>query len=115
LLVFPDRAKYNIELLKTMIIDVDRLRPHVKTHKTAELTLLQMEAGIRKFKCATIAEANMLGVCGVPDVLLAYPLVGPKIDRFLGLVQSFPSTRFSAIVDSLTAAQALSETSMLAG
>ncbi|MBE8723264.1 D-TA family PLP-dependent enzyme [Sphingobacterium pedocola] len=115
LLVFPDRAKYNIELLKTMIIDVDRLRPHVKTHKTAELTLLQMEAGIRKFKCATIAEANMLGICGVPDVLLAYPLVGPKIDRFLDLVQSFPNTRFSTIVDSLTAAQALSEVSMLAG
>ena len=83
LVVFPDRVKRNIELLKNMIDDVKRLRPHVKTHKTKEAALLQMEAGIKKFKCATIAEAEMLGSIKAPDVLLAYQPIGPKINRFI--------------------------------
>lgn len=115
LLVFPDRTKHNIDLVKTMIGNTSRLRPHVKTHKTEELTQLQLEAGIQKFKCATIAEADMLGRCGAPDVLLAYPLIGPKIGRFLDLVRAFPNTLFSAIVDNLTAAQELSDAAHSAG
>lgn len=108
LLVYPERIKHNIALAVSMIGDVDRLRPHVKTHKTKEILQLQLDAGITKFKCATIAEAEMLGECGALDVLLAYPLHGPKIGRFLSLVQRFPATRFAAIVDHEAGAQALS-------
>ncbi|MBD1432893.1 D-TA family PLP-dependent enzyme [Sphingobacterium sp. DN00404] len=108
LLVYPDRIQHNIEALKGMIDRVDRLRPHVKTHKTKEITRMQLDAGIRKFKCATIAEAEMLGECGVPDVLLAYPLYGAKLQRFVTLVQHFPQTRFSAIVDHVDAVKNLS-------
>lgn len=107
LLVFPERIKQNIALLKSMIDDPKRLRPHVKTHKTKELTRLQLEAGITRFKCATIAEATMLGECEAPDVLLAYPLYGPKIARFLSLKKKFPKTNFSALIDNPEAAHAL--------
>jgi D-serine deaminase-like pyridoxal phosphate-dependent protein len=41
---------------------VRRLRPHAKTHKSKEATQLLIEAGIQKFKCATIAEAEMLAM-----------------------------------------------------
>lgn len=108
LLVYPDRIQHNIEVLKGMIDRVDRLRPHVKTHKTKEITRMQLDAGIRKFKCATIAEAEMLGACGASDVLLAYPLYGAKLQRFVTLVQRFPQTRFSAIVDHVDAVKNLS-------
>ncbi|MFY8152388.1 MAG: ATP-binding cassette domain-containing protein, partial [Hyphomicrobiales bacterium] len=37
----------------------ERLRPHLKTHKLPELIRRQVELGITKFKCATIAEAEM--------------------------------------------------------
>ena len=37
-----------------------RLRPHVKTHKTREIARMELEAGITKHKCATLAEAEML-------------------------------------------------------
>ena len=57
LLVYPDRIEKNIELMISMIGDPSRLRPHIKTHKTAEIIEMQMDAGIEKFKCATIAEA----------------------------------------------------------
>lgn len=114
LLVFPERIKENIALLKSMIEDPKRLRPHVKTHKTKEILHLQFDAGITKFKCATLAEAEMLGECGAPDVLLAYPLYGPKLSRFLSLKKKFPKTKFSAIVDNPEAAGALAEAAIQA-
>jgi D-serine deaminase-like pyridoxal phosphate-dependent protein len=59
----------------------------------------QMAQGIDKFKCATIAEAEMLAVCDVHEVLFAYQPVGPKIERLLALCERFPDTMFSAMVD----------------
>lgn len=115
LLVYPARITHNIALVMAMIGDVSRLRPHVKTHKTDEILQLQLDAGITKFKCATIAEAEMLGRCAAPDVLLAYPLYGPKLTRFLALVARFRQTKFSVIVDNEGAAIALSGAASAAG
>lgn len=63
----------------------ERLWPHVKSHKMAEMVKLQMTLGITRFKCATIAEAEMLAECGVKNIILAYPLVGPNIERLIRL------------------------------
>ena len=104
LVVYPDRVKKNIEILVSMIDDVRRLRPHVKTHKTKEAALLQMEAGIKKFKCATIAEAEMLGSIKAPDVLLAYQPIGPKADRLIALIKKYPETKYSCLIDDREAA-----------
>lgn len=76
-----------------------RLRPHVKTHKMAEVIRLQLEAGIDKFKCATIAEAEMVAQSGGRDVFLAYQLVGPHAARLHRLVEVYPDVRFSTMVD----------------
>ncbi len=114
LLVYLDRIQKNIALLKEMIDDVDRLRPHVKTHKTKEASLLQMEAGIHKFKCATIAEAEMLADIEAPDVLLAYQPVGPKVKRFISLIKKYPATRFSCLVDDHKVALQISEQAVAA-
>ncbi len=101
LLVYPDRVQANIRrMLELVDGDVARLRPHVKTHKMPEVVRLQIEAGIGKFKCATIAEAEMTAQAGAGDVLLAYQPVGPNIARFAALTAAQPKTRFSAIVDS---------------
>jgi len=108
LVMYPDRVKQNIDMLKYMIDDVFRLRPHVKTHKNKQVTQLQLDAGITKFKCATIAEAEMLGMKLAPDVLLAYQPVGPKIDRLIQLIVAYPVTRFSCLVDNRTSAIAIS-------
>ncbi len=59
----------------------DRLRPHVKTHKMPAIVRLSESMGIRKHKCATIAEAEMVAEAGGTDVLFAYPIVGPNIER----------------------------------
>lgn len=106
LVAFPDRVKQNIELAIKMVGDVQRLRPHVKTHKSPDVAKLMMSAGITKFKCATIAEAEMLGMCQAPDVVLAYQPTGPKLQRFISVVKKYPATQYACLTDNLAAAQA---------
>jgi D-serine deaminase-like pyridoxal phosphate-dependent protein len=71
----------------------------------AELCQMLLEAGIYKFKCATIAEAEMLAINGAKDVLLAYQPVGPKVNRLLQLVKSYPATTFSCLIDNIQTAE----------
>jgi len=114
LLVYPERIKKNIgRLLES--VDAERIRPHVKTNKMVEVCRMMLDAGIKKFKAATIAEAEMLAISKAPDVLLAYPPYGPKIHRFIRLIQKYPATGFSCLVDHLTGAQALSAEFVRAG
>lgn len=110
LLVYPDRVKQNIRLLKSMAGDVAKLRPHVKTSKAKEAVLLMMEGGIQKFKCAIIAEAEMLALCKASDVLLAYQPTEIKLQRLLKLIQTYPATAFSCLVDNFHSAELFAET-----
>ena len=110
LVVYPDRIKENLRVLKEFVPDTTRLRPHVKTNKCAEVCELMMDAGIKKFKCATIAEAEMLAMIGAPDVLLAYQAIGPRGVRFCQLVKKYPSTQFACLIDNEATALELSET-----
>jgi D-serine deaminase-like pyridoxal phosphate-dependent protein len=78
----------------------ERLRPHVKTHKTSEVIQLQLNQGIHKFKCATLAEAVMVAEAGGTDILLSYPLLGPALAIWFELIGRFPGIRLSVTVDS---------------
>jgi D-serine deaminase-like pyridoxal phosphate-dependent protein len=115
LVVYPDRVRENIRRAIEMVGDPARLRPHVKTHKSPQVTRMMLEARIQKFKCATIAEAEMLALEEAPDVLLAYQPIGPKVQRLTTLIQKFPGTKFSCLIDSLEAAKAMSATFAAAG
>jgi len=109
LLIYPERVTENIRrMISTVNGDAGRLRPHIKTHKLPELIALQMEQGITRFKCATIAEAEMLAGAGAPDVLLGYQPVGPNIGRLAELIQKFPKTRFSTVADNTQSIRAIS-------
>lgn len=93
----------------------NRLWPHVKSHKMKDMIKLQQTLGINKFKCATIAEAEMLVNCQVEDLLLAYPLVGPSIDRFIKLQKSAVKSKLWAIGDNFEQLSKLSEQSINEG
>ena len=109
LVVYKERITENIRLLKSMVNDdTTHLRPHVKTNKITEVCQMMLDAGITKFKCATIAEAEMLALIKAPDVLLSYQPVGPKANRLAKLVEHYPSTSFSCVVDNIHAAEHLS-------
>jgi D-serine deaminase-like pyridoxal phosphate-dependent protein len=71
--------------------------------------------GVIKFKCATIAEAEMTAAAGGQEVLLGYQPVGPNIHRLVTLQQRFPKTRFSTIADDAEVVAALSKAMVAAG
>lgn len=108
LLFYKDLIRRNIAEAVRIARDPARLRPHVKTHKTPEIVRLCLDAGVTKHKCATLAEAEMLAACGVPDVFVAYPLVGPNCGRFARLSRAYPATGFAATCDHSDSAAALS-------
>jgi D-threonine aldolase len=110
LLLYQDRIDENIRKMIRIAGGVERLRPHMKTHKLPDLIQKQIALGIHKFKCATIAEAEMVASCEARDVLLAYQPVGPNARRFCTLAKQFPQTRFATVVDDEAAASSLSQT-----
>lgn len=107
LLVYPHLIEKNIQRMVTIAAGTDYLRPHVKTHKMAEIIQMQMYQGIRKFKCATIAEAELLAICGAQDILLAMQAVGANMERFFYLMEKYPNAKFSTLVDNSKTLQKL--------
>jgi D-serine deaminase-like pyridoxal phosphate-dependent protein len=105
LVIFPERVRANIQTAISMVSHVDQLRPHVKTNKSADAARLMLEAGIIRFKCATIAEAEMLGIVGATDVVMAYQPLGPKLQRFVELAKKFPGTQYACLADNISAAK----------
>jgi D-threonine aldolase len=108
LLIYADRVEENLRRMIAIIGDVKRLRPHIKTHKMPEMIRLHLAHGVRKFKCATIAEAEMAAENGAEDVLFAYQPVGPNVNRLLELCARFPGVRFGCVADNAGSITALS-------
>jgi len=108
LLIYRDIVERNLQGMVELARGADRLRPHVKTHKMADIVQMAIAEGITKHKCATIAEAEMVAASGGTDVLLAYPIVGPNVKRFARLAFAYPETTFRAVVDDADAARHLS-------
>lgn len=109
LLIDRDKVARNIQLALQLAGGADRLRPHVKTHKILEVAAMQVAAGITKFKCATIAEAEMLGMAKATDVLIAYAVQGPKADRVIRLTEKYPETAYSVLIDNAASAKHINE------
>jgi D-threonine aldolase len=110
LLVYPEIIRNNFREAIRMAGGTHRLRPHVKTHKTPQIVQIALELGIDKHKCATLMEAQMLAESGAPDVLIAYPVVGPAVEMLAHLVQSYTQTQFRCVVDNLKTMDRLSQT-----
>ena len=73
--------------------------PHAKTHKSSDVLRLQMAAGFRSFKCATLREAEMVAENGVGEIIIAYPLLHPKkLERLVSLMRRHPESEVKVIV-----------------
>jgi D-serine deaminase-like pyridoxal phosphate-dependent protein len=99
LLFYRERIEHNLQLMLQIAGGPERLRPHVKTHKCGQLIQRQVELGITKFKCSTIAEVEMTADAGGTDIMLAMPTVGENAHRLATLALKFPHVRFSTIAD----------------
>lgn len=99
LLIIKEKLVSNVDKMITISGDVSRLMPHIKTNKMEKVVRLMISKGINKFKSATIAEAELAAIAGAKQVLIAHQLVGPKIDRLIALIEKYPNTSFSSLVD----------------
>ena len=88
LVVDLDALERNISRMARLAADRGlRLRPHVKTHKSAEIARLQQKAGAIGFCCAKLGEAEALADSRITDgLLLTSPVVSaPAIGRLIDL------------------------------
>jgi D-serine deaminase-like pyridoxal phosphate-dependent protein len=115
LLFYKEQIENNIRNMINLAGGADRLVPHVKTHKTPEIVRMQLEQGISKFKCATIAEAEMVAAAGAKWILIAYQMVGPNIARLFKLRETYPYVEFATLVDNEKSANGLNEASLQNG
>lgn len=101
LLFDVDAIDRNLARLLEIVGDnPELLRPHIKTHKCAEILERQLALGISSVKCATLAEADLAAQVGVSDILISYPLVGPSVAILANLIRRYPAAKFSTLVDS---------------
>ena len=71
LVVDADAFDHNLATMAAALPG-DRLRPHVKAHKSTEVARRQADRGHRTFTCATIREVEGLAAAGLgDDILLA--------------------------------------------
>ena len=90
-----------------------RLRPHTKTHKSPPIGRRQLDLGAAGLTVAKVGEAEVMLDAGAPDMLVAYPVIGrAKLERLMAVARR---TRVTVSLDSLAAAQQLSEAAHAAG
>jgi D-serine deaminase-like pyridoxal phosphate-dependent protein len=64
-------------------------RPHAKCHKSLDIARRLLEAGAIGLTCAKLGEAEVFAAAGIPDLLIANFLAGPrKIERLVVLRQN---------------------------
>ena len=82
------------------------LRPHAKTHKSAEIARRQIAAGAVGVCCAKLGEAEALNGAGIDHILITSPVVGaPAVARLAALAGRCPG--LMAAVDHPDAVDAL--------
>ena len=89
------------------------LRPHTKTHKSVRIARRQMESGASGLTVAKVSEAEVMVEAEPGDLLVAFPVIGRvKLER---LAQVARRSRVTVALDSLVAAQQVSEAARAAG
>jgi D-serine deaminase-like pyridoxal phosphate-dependent protein len=104
LVVFMDLVRANLrQMLHYLGGDPNRWRPHLKTTKIPQVWRELIAVGVRHFKCATTREAEvllgLLDEMGIrdADLLVAYPLLPPNLDKVVALAAAHPETRVSIL------------------
>jgi 3-hydroxy-D-aspartate aldolase len=94
-----DAMERNIARLAQMSRDSGlRVRPHAKTHKSAKIAKLQIDAGALGVCVATLHEATCLAERGIADIHITTPIIGEvKIEALFDLASRLK--HISVVVD----------------
>jgi D-serine deaminase-like pyridoxal phosphate-dependent protein len=110
LLLDRDKLKANLDRMANRLRRFGvRLRPHMKTAKSAEVMRLALKGQFGGIVVQTVAEAEYFARHGCRDILYALSIVPNKLARLAALQAQ--GARVSLICDSLDAARAIQRTS----
>ena len=82
-----------------------RLRPHVKTHKTAEIARLQVPDNASGITVSTLAEAHFFQKAGFEDITYAFPITPNKLGEAADLTRRLK--HFHILIDQPATARAV--------
>ena len=116
MITYKHIVNQNISEIISLSGGSDRIVPHAKTHKSSDVLEMQINAGIKSFKCATLKEAEIVASAGAVEIVMAYPLIHPKkLERLDRLISGFPQIRISSIVSMHEHLRKLSEVMVMSG
>lgn len=106
LVIDLDAVDHNLAAMIERCGAPERWRPHIKTHKQSAILRRALHAGLRAFKCATFTELELLlevgrehQCAGELDILLAYNLHGPGLQRIAQLARENPTTKLAVLAN----------------
>ncbi len=89
------------------------LRPHIKTHKTPEVSRMQVERGAVGLTVAKVGEAEVMASAGFDNILVAFPIFGGE--KLRRLAEIARSRRVLVSLDAEATAQELSRAAAAQG
>jgi D-serine deaminase-like pyridoxal phosphate-dependent protein len=114
LLLDLDVARRNIQKMADNFRELPAsLRPHIKVHKSVELSRLMVDAGAVGIACATAWEAQVMAEGGIADVLVANQVVHPEKVRVVA--ETAREHRITVAVDDARNVEQLSRAAGEAG
>ena len=101
LVLEADAFEHNLATMAALVPG-DRLRPHVKAHKSTAIATAQARHGHGTFTCATTREMIGMAAAGLgQDLLLANEVLDPaRLEAMAAAVQADPQVRMTVAVDS---------------
>lgn len=98
--IFEDGVRHNLRRTAEAAGGIDRLMPHVKTHRAPWITELSIAQGVTAFKCATNAEVEMVLAAGAKAVTWSYPTANPvNVRRFIDAARKYADAKLTGLVD----------------
>ena len=105
--ILEDAVLHNLRQTAKGAGGIERLMPHIKTHRAPWLIEAMVAEGVRAFKAATPAEVEIAMAAGAQYVVWAYPTVNAMaIARIVHAACAHPEVRIDALVDSPEGLQA---------
>lgn len=109
LIVDAERMKRNAEQTTARAKSLNvALRPHVKTHKCAEIARLQTAGNKGGIMVSTLAEAHFFAQRGFSDITYGIPIEAGKFAEAIAIAKTIE--RFSVLTGDIETVQSLNET-----
>ena len=101
--IIHERVRHNLARTAAACGGLQRLVPHIKTHRAPWLVRDLVGQGVSAFKAATSTEVEIIAANDAGEVILAHPQVNiSAVDRVVAVARKRPDLKVSAIVDSPT-------------